>query len=77
MDKGKIQIFTDKAKVGVLPDIVLVGAAGQQRAARVPVACACCRDRPSTSQIQQQSFFFFFFSPPQPDFKAFGLKLRC
>lgn len=31
MDEGKIQIFTDKAKVGTLPDIVLVGAAEQQR----------------------------------------------
>lgn len=30
MDKGRIHVFTDKAKVGALPDIVFVGAAGQQ-----------------------------------------------
>lgn len=30
MDEGGIQIFTDKAKVEALPDIVLVGAAEQQ-----------------------------------------------
>lgn len=30
MDEGRIQIFTDKAKMGALPVIVLVGAAEQQ-----------------------------------------------
>lgn len=30
MDEGRTQIFTDKAKVGGLPDTVLVSAAEQQ-----------------------------------------------
>lgn len=30
IDQGRIQIFTDKVRVGTLPHIVLVAAAGQQ-----------------------------------------------
>lgn len=30
IDQGRIKIFTDKVRVGALPHIVLVAAAGQQ-----------------------------------------------
>lgn len=56
MDKGRTQIFTDKAKVGGLPDTVLVGAAEQQTELQTLLAAAAEAD-PNNHGFSNKPFF--------------------